>query len=369
MKNLFSEATFMKTRCLMFALCFTLFLCLNSESTTAQTPSPYTGEKTPDGKDVCADWVHEQYRTPGADGKLYTTWHPQIDPVHNCVFGHEHGSDPRKFTGFSTSGMPAFGYATTVSQHDHGGELEAHAGFKVYVVNNDLRGKAWMLVLHQGTASPKRATVQHHTVEVWLIKKKNKALLAHVNLLADFGVYQANCPDVELSFPNRVLPQVGCESVYESWNPDIRIGGYFKATPNFDVDNATTRFNVADPAGTYANTAACGSEDSFGWKSSCKGDKRSMAHPRWILNNTGTSSTFYTDAFGNLADGPGDGRIEQFVRKGTRLDESAECCGNGVVYIMQSPAKGGFFINQSQSTGQGQTMNFEYPGYTIRWKN
>jgi hypothetical protein len=36
---------------------------------------------------------------------------------------------------------------------------------------------------------------------------------------------------------------------------------------------------------------------------------------------------------------------------------------------MQSPAKGGFFINQSRSTGQGQTMNFEYPGYTIRWKN
>ena len=60
----------MKAKSLMLALCCTLFLCLNSQSTVAQTPSLYTGEKTPDGKAVCADWVHEQYKTSGADQYL-----------------------------------------------------------------------------------------------------------------------------------------------------------------------------------------------------------------------------------------------------------------------------------------------------------
>ncbi len=350
------------------SVCFSLLALLAlSVNAMAQTPNPYTGEKTPNGREVCADWVHDQHKTLAPDGNYYKTWHPQIDPTYGCVFGHEHGSDPRKFIGFAQSGMPAFGYAAAVG--DHHDEIEAHAGFKVYVVNDDLRGKAWMLTLHQGSGSPRRAFIQHHTAEIWLMKRKTKTLLAHVNLLADFGAYVPNCPNTPGAFPFRSVPQAGCESVYESWNPDINVGGYFRATPNFDIDNATTRINPADPTGTYANTAACGGNDPFGWDSYCKGDKRSMAHPRWVLNNTGASSTFYTDAYGNLMDGAGAGRIEQFVKRGAFVDESSECCGNTVVYVMQTPSKGGFFVNQSRATGQGQTVNFEYPSYTIRWKN
>jgi hypothetical protein len=42
----------------------------------------------------CPSWVHAQYVTMGPAGKFYLAWHPQIDQVWWCCFGHEHGSNP-----------------------------------------------------------------------------------------------------------------------------------------------------------------------------------------------------------------------------------------------------------------------------------
>jgi hypothetical protein len=51
--------------------------------------------------------------------------------------------------------MPAFGPIGS-----HAGSEEPHAGFKVFVANEDRRGLSWMVVLHQGSGSPRRGTVR-----------------------------------------------------------------------------------------------------------------------------------------------------------------------------------------------------------------
>ena len=44
-------------------------------------PSVPAGQATPVPNETCPAWVHDQYVTTGPDGRIYPTWHPQIDPV------------------------------------------------------------------------------------------------------------------------------------------------------------------------------------------------------------------------------------------------------------------------------------------------
>src|SRR4051794_40576652 len=76
----------------------------------------------------CPAWVHDRYVTTGPDGRLYPTWHPPIDPEFGCLFGHEHGADPRSSR--ADPSLPAFGYAAALM-----GMQEPHQGFKVFVIN------------------------------------------------------------------------------------------------------------------------------------------------------------------------------------------------------------------------------------------
>jgi hypothetical protein len=50
---------------------------------------------TPSQWDTCTKAQHDAYAVIGPDGKKYPTWHPPVDPVTGCSFGHEHGRDPR----------------------------------------------------------------------------------------------------------------------------------------------------------------------------------------------------------------------------------------------------------------------------------
>src|SRR5437870_1578023 len=50
---------------------------------------------TPGPRDDCTAEVHNSYSVVGPDRKLYPTWHPPVDPVTGCSFGHDHGRHPR----------------------------------------------------------------------------------------------------------------------------------------------------------------------------------------------------------------------------------------------------------------------------------
>lgn len=103
------------------------------------SPSQATGSSvamaawTPGTLDTCSQEIHDRYTVIGPDGLLYPTWHPPVDPLTGCSFGHEHGRDPRGSRLHRAVGEIPFGYAN--SQLDiwdpFGRRHEDHVGHKI----------------------------------------------------------------------------------------------------------------------------------------------------------------------------------------------------------------------------------------------
>jgi hypothetical protein len=326
-----------------------------------QTPDPidHTQTRAPDGTPICAKWVHDRH-TVEKSGRTWATWHPPRDPRYDCVFGHEHGSNPRAFRHFRRTGMPAFGPIGAFAGSD-----EPHPGFKVFVANEDRKGNAWMVVLHQGSGSPRRGTVRFHSLETWLFRngrerpgrRPSGRLVAHTRTMADFGEAIANCPGAKRAVRMRLLPSPRCRNVYEEWATTLDVGGVFKARPAFGIDNAITQFDPADPERVVFNKRrACGPHDPAGWDSYCKGDKRALLHPQWVVRNKGPSR-FRTDAYGRRA----PTGLLQVVARRPRIDQSDECCGAENRFDMTSASDGGIY-RAARGRGPG---NFEFPGYCV----
>ena len=317
----------------------------------APDPIDHTQPKAPDGTPVCAKWVHDRH-TVEKGGRAWATWHPPRDPRYGCAFGHEHGSNPRAFRHFRRTGMPAFGPIGAFAGSD-----EPHAGFKVFVANEDRNGNAWMVVLHQGSGSPRRGTVRHHSLEAWLFRNRGRRLVAHTRTMADFGAAVPNCRGARRSATMRLLPSPHCKSVYEEWATVVDVGGVFKARPAFGIDNAITQFDPADPERVVFNKRrACGPHDPAGWDAYCKGDKRALFHPQWVVRNRGRSR-FRTDAYGRRA----SSGLLQVVARRLEIDQSDECCGAENRFDMTSPSDGGIY-RAARGSGPG---NFEFPGYCV----
>ena len=328
-----------------------LVVLLAAGPARAADPIDHTQPVAPDGTPVCAKWVHDRH-TVERGGRQWPTWHPPRDPRYHCAFGHEHGSNPRAFRFFGRTGMPAFGPIGAYAGSD-----EPHPGFKVFVVNDDRKGLAWMVVLHQGSGSPRRGTVRFHSLEVWLFTRGGRRLAAHTRQMADFGDALANCPGTELAPSMRLLPHPDCDSVYEEWDTRLDVGGVLGANPGFAIDNAITQFDPAAPERIVFNKrVACGPKDPAGWGSYCKGDKRTVFHPRWVVRNRGRSR-FRTDAHGRRA----TSGFLQVVSRRIRIDQSGECCGPENAFIMERPSDGGIY-----RAGRGlNSTNFEFPGYCV----
>ena len=259
-----------------------VLLAAAAPASAASDPVDHSRPAAPDGTPLCAEWVHDSYSVERG-GRSWATWHPPRDPRHGCAFGHEHGSNPRASKHFGRTGMPAFGLVS-----DYAGSPEAHAGFKVFLANEDRRGLAWMIVLHQGSASPRRGTVRFHSLETWLFRERGRRLLARTRQMADFGEAVPNCPGVRSRESWRLLPVPGCDRAYEEWATVVDVGGVFRARPAFGIHNAITQFDPADPQRVLFNkVSACGPGDPAGWDSRCKGDRRTVLHPRWYVREPG----------------------------------------------------------------------------------
>src|SRR5918998_371913 len=245
----------------MFVLLLAVGAIVSTTATPARAADPidHSQPVAPDGTPVCAKWVHDRYAVERG-GRSWPTWHPPRDPRHRCAFGHEHGSNPRAFRFFERTGLPAFGPIGAYAGSD-----EPHPGFKGFVANDDRKGLAWMIVLHQGSGSPRRGTVRFHSLETWLFTRRGRRLAAHTRHMADFGEATANCPDATLAPSMRLLPSPGCESVYEEWDTALDVGGALRGNPGFGIDNAITQFDPADPERIVFNKRfACGPHDPAG---------------------------------------------------------------------------------------------------------
>jgi hypothetical protein len=130
----------------------------------------------PGAHDTCTQQDHLRYTAVGPDGKLYPTWHPPVDPLTGCSFGHEHGRDPAG-SALAHLGPVIFGYANEqLEVHTaHGHRHEDHVGHKIewgnslaFPVHN--RGDLPALTcdvltkFHQGTHSPDAFTNNLHEI-------------------------------------------------------------------------------------------------------------------------------------------------------------------------------------------------------------
>ena len=316
----------------------------------AADPIDHAQPPAPDGTPVCAQWVHDRYTVERGE-RFYATWHPPKDPVYGCAFGHEHGSNPRAFRYFRRTGMPPFGLVS-----EYAGSPEAHAGFKVFVANDDRKGLAWMMVLHQGSGSPKRGTVRFHSLETWLFRQRGGRMLAHTRQMADFGDAVPNCPGAAPRGAWRLLPAPGCRSGYEEWDTTLDVGGVFAARPGFGIHNAITQFDPASPETVVFNKQSVCGPDASGWRSRCKGDRRSVLHPRWYIRNPG-ASRFRTDAYGRRSL---SGLLQ--VVGSVSIDQRRERHGVENAFIAERPSDGGIY---RAGRGLRPPRGFEFPGYCV----
>lgn len=197
--------------------------CENDGSATLTPP----GNIQPNAP--CPSSLHDQWVTTGPDGQTYATWHPEIDETYWCYYGHEHGSNPAHF---DANWHPAFGY--TATQH---GMSEAHAGFKVYVFDDDTGQYRHAIVQHQGSSGTARACVSHHTLEYRMKDLSSGSVLVDVKFMADFGKAINNnsqLPYTPTACPNQAANATGTGvrqialvggTNYGPWRADfVRVG-------------------------------------------------------------------------------------------------------------------------------------------------
>jgi hypothetical protein len=295
-------------------------------------------------KRLCPEEVHNRYVTEGPNGERYPTWHPPVDLEYGCYFDHEHGSDPRSYAGFPASGLPPFGYVSAQA-----GVQETHRGYKVYVSNDDLNGRAWMITLNQDTANPLRAWTRYHSLE-WHISTLAGDPLVHVRLMADFGSSRPTCSsepimDVEGGGSSRFrsVPTTQCASThaYESWSTSINIAGLFRASPYFDVDNPITAVDTAAPNQVrYLCEFRRPDEGCGGPAAYWSGSRRGVLRPGQLVGNPGPE-VFFTDPYGKLVSEHEPGAVRQFVTN--QGWDTRECCGPEVVFRIQT-FSGGVYI-------------------------
>lgn len=188
-------------------------------------PRAPEGLPQPQPNRACPDWVHDQYVVEHDDA-TYRTWHPQIDPVFACTFGHEHGSDPREFAG---DRLPMFDRYAGMPTPD-GGTLhsEAHAGFKVFVTAPH-DGVEIMATLHATSSMQGRVCTRFHATDKVFADADTGEILAELAYKGDFGFPRINggdrldptaCPDaIEVTGTDgrRDINPPTTQNGYEPW--------------------------------------------------------------------------------------------------------------------------------------------------------
>ena len=154
----------------------------------------------PSTRDDCTQAQHDAYSVVGPDHKRYPTWHPPMDPVTGCSFGHDHGRDPRGSALYREVGDIPFGYANeqldvydplTTRHEDHFGhkiewenDIPMHFGSNAADALFDVRCDV-LVKLHQGTHSKDAFTNNLHEL-VYHIRCRDGTEM-HITMLAAIG--------------------------------------------------------------------------------------------------------------------------------------------------------------------------------------
>ncbi len=202
-----------------------------------------------------------------------------------------------------------------------------------------------------------------------MVRLRDLRVLARVQLMADFGEAILDCQGQVPRSSARVLPTLapGCASDYEVWTTQASVGdGRFQAAGiSFGVDNPTTVIDPAEPSRLVFNdVSVCGPGDPAGTESRCKGDRRWIQHPRWVVRNAGPP-VFYTDVYGRgYSTKAFPGSVRQYVANDVSVDERRYWAGPSTEFRMSRPTDGGIFRPRQRAPSQG----FDTTG-SVRWPN
>lgn len=191
-------------------------LLAEANGTAPKPPALPKGiSERPVPNELCPAWVHDRYVAEHpTEKKLYRTWHPAIDPVYWCHFGHEHGSDPA-LVGYT----PYFGYTADKNNNQD----ERHEGFKGFAFRNG--DTDWYFNAHFTSGLASRVCAQTHTVVVAALR--DGEMLAELSFKADFGEAKINQPtgQGDSLITNRNCPQAPIEAEGSPARKLLRIVG------------------------------------------------------------------------------------------------------------------------------------------------
>ena len=280
-----------------------------TEANGQPSPVPTTsaGQPVPAPNQPCPAWVHDQYTATGPDGISYPTWHPQIDPVYWCYFGHEHGSKP------ADGASPLYGYTAAKN-----GMPEPHAGFKTYTVADGLA--RWTITQHFGTGGVGRACTRFHTLDVSYTV--SGSLKADLHFMGDFGkgkfvLGSTATPITGCTVNQATLPTNGARNInlagnqgYEPWRTDLSrvVLGFTSPALTFDTGDPQT--SCADGACLSVVRGAGSGTDH----------RVSLGRPLRIQATAGASGVFFTDPMGRRFVSEADsGATRQYVEPGLNV--------------------------------------------------
>jgi hypothetical protein len=248
------------------------------------------------------------------------------------MFGHEHGDNPA--TSLANTAPPPFGYAAKQA-----GMNEPHVGFKVAVVNKGqvaddgrVLDASYRIVLHMGTAGVGRYTQQMHSIQYDYVSADGSRWF-HVYGIGDTG----NGTGSTCTNPRdggKDFSTTDCPDTYEIWN-SVNFSLLDPARPYTDAFHVIlyVSFSMAvfdpittqDPSDVSAviytqSVKGDPSIDPASPQAEFRGcDRETYGGPNYWDNANG-ETTYYTDAFGNLVDGPGPGTIEQQASQSKSTD-------------------------------------------------
>lgn len=294
-------------------------------------------QSAPPALPACTQAQHARYSTRGPDGRVYATWHPQIDYAQGCINDHEHGSAPYivapavPFNEPSTTAAhwPAFGYTAGAM-----GMSEGHAGFKTVLVRVD--GVWWLITMHQGTGNAALAAcTRYHTLDVQAYDAATGARLADLHTMADFGQAHINrtgaliggCAQPPANNGVRLLPSMADGDMgYEPWQADPTVTAAGFSAGRFTLTAHQPQTACQDAACLISVPRADGSMAANGvWRTV-------ELFPGFGISGI-ISGTFATDAHGMALVAPGTpGAVVQQVAPGWsfRLASARTCAPYGI---------------------------------------
>jgi hypothetical protein len=184
------------------------------------------------------------------------------------------------------------------------------------VVDDRDRGLWWMMTFHMGSTGPRRAFVQHHSLDIAIARANQTTIAAHIRIMADTGAARARCagsrsPVIPGSGPEdetaKDVPVSNCSDIYERWPVIAEIAGLGKIEMTSVTQNPAGVLKQL-PDGSYSqtdlvlsNALTCPNADPYNPLNDCKftGDRRKIDAARIVLKNTANTDKLWTDAFGN----------------------------------------------------------------------